>query len=383
LIEFQAGSLDIVGNGRQRQGGAVALGEGCGRRQMGAKRRLAHAVVAAHQNVGQASRRDAFIASHLAVDDDIECSAGSLVRAARPQCQVFRNGQEGYVHPAIGMHLHDHRPVRLHSGDQHRREDPRYAGRGDQHLPEQGAGVVVVLSGENAHVPYDGLLAVQVGRGDQKPATLGMFASDGLQQFGRDVFVHQFAQGRGAEKAWIEEDREAAPTQQVAGPAAGVGAFELGVPVGPDEGERRSQGAGADAGYDIEDGSVPAFRPPHQHAGPVGAVRAAARQGEQVEGFVGREQSAHFLGKGFQPRGVVGANPRILGRDQRSVSDAQRAGWASQCAAGRHRQSHHGRQQTGCDPSHRNAPHCVRRHTAASIGLSSRDKYTAPLSAAV
>ena len=111
----------------------------------------------------------------------------------------------------------------------------------------------------------------------------GGFARDGEDEFVGDEALDEIAQRLAVEHADIEQDAEAARLHQVVGGVAAIGFGELAVPVGAEEGERRDQGAGRDAGDDLEARARAGIGEADEDARAIGAAGAAAGQGQHVD----------------------------------------------------------------------------------------------------
>ena len=101
--------------------------------------------------------------------------------------------------------------------------------------------------------------------------------------------------------------------QDVAGLAAGIGGGELAVPGRSQEGEGRDQRTGADAGDHREGGASAGVRPTDHDAGAIGAVRAAAGNGQDVEllGAAFLKFSPRLGGEGERGLRIVGVEADV------------------------------------------------------------------------
>jgi len=144
----------------------------------------------------------------------------------------------------------------------------------------------IAARGDGAHVPDHCLLGVEIGGGDQQAPASSVFDGDGIEQGRIDISLDQRAQGRAAVETGPEQDVEAAPVKDPLGRIAGIGLGQALVPVRAEEGEGGGQGTGRDSGDDVELGPVAGLRPAHQNAGSEGAVRAAAGDGQHIEGLL-------------------------------------------------------------------------------------------------
>lgn len=79
-----------------------------------------------------------------------------------------------------------------------------------------------------------------------------MLFGDAPQELGRDVRVHQAGQNTRTQQAGRGQSAEAAPAYEPFGLAAGVCGPEFVVPIAAKESEGGCEGAGADAGDEVE-----------------------------------------------------------------------------------------------------------------------------------
>ena len=106
-----------------------------------------------------------------------------------------------------------------------------------------------------------------------------MLFGDAPQELGRDVRVHQAGQNTRTQQAGRGQSAEAAPAYEPFGLAAGVCGPEFVVPIAAKESEGGCEGAGADAGDEVERRTISPLAPARQDARAVCAVSAAARDG--------------------------------------------------------------------------------------------------------
>ena len=147
-----------------------------------------------------------------------------------------------------------------------------------------------VLAGrDRRHVPDDGLERIHVGGANEQDAALGIFGCDFIEEGACDIGFDDARQRPRVGHRITEYPRgDPALLENVLLRGRRVDRLEHVVVLRPDEGEGRNQRAGADPGDDLEFRPRAGCGPAVEEAGTIGAVVAAAGDGEEV----GRRQIA-------------------------------------------------------------------------------------------
>ncbi len=182
-----------------------------------------------------------------------------ILRRRRPWHREARSRQDVGLdedlirRDAVDMHLLD-RMVAGPGLDHHGREHRRNAGRGHQHIAEQGQRIGPAAGRDGAHVPDDGTLGVEVG-GDHEEAPTGpMLGRDPVQETGGRVGVDHGAQRRRIHQAVAGEDLERVLGRPDAGRAIARVEFRHdGILGRPEEREGGDQRTRAHAAHHVED----------------------------------------------------------------------------------------------------------------------------------
>jgi hypothetical protein len=164
-----------------------------------------------------------------------------------------------------------------------RREQAWDCGRGQQHVPEQLERAGIAARSDAAHIPDHRPLRIEIGGADQESAAPRVLVRDLLQEFRRDVARDHAGERRVARKRiTAEEAADRMFGHQLIGGISGVDRLQSRVVARPEKGERRRQRAGADAGDDVEFGTVATRGPADQEACAECAIGAAAGNGEEA-----------------------------------------------------------------------------------------------------
>ena len=206
---------------------------------------------------------------------------------------------------------------------------------------------------QRADVPDDGTLGIEIGGADHQQTALLVFARDGVEHLLVGVALDHLRERRGVGHGIVEHGGEQATgTKDLVRGHGRVDLAQGGVVVGPEEGEGRNQGAGADAGHYLEFGPRPGFGPAVHQAGAERAVVAATGHGEVAH----RRQPHHLSGarraggpeRGFLAiegaRGFLDQGPGVTVGEEARVGDTERLG---ACGVGlRHRRPTFGERTT-------------------------------------
>jgi hypothetical protein len=204
-----------------------------------------------------------------AVADDVERSpaVGIVLDGERLEIQADGIDEDLGHGAAVDVHLLKPTAARV-DVDHDRRKRARNRRRGDHQRVEQIHGLRLVAGGDPRHVPDVAHAGVEVGRGDPQLAALGVLGRDRVQEGAIDVLAKHLAQGLGVGHGVAGQAGQiAAQLEDILGGDVGVERLQLAVVGGAQEGERRDQGAGADAGHQLEHRPIAGGRPAIQHAG--------------------------------------------------------------------------------------------------------------------
>ena len=205
-----------------------------------------------------------------AVADDVERSpaVGIVLDGERLEIQADGIDEDLGHGAAVDVHLLKPTAARV-DVDHDRRKRARNRRRGDHQRVEQIHGLRLVAGGDPRHVPDVAHAGVEVGRGDPQLAALGVLGRDRVQEGAIDVLAKHLAQGLGVGHGVAGQAGQiAAQLEDILGGDVGVERLQLAVVGGAQEGERRDQGAGADAGTSLNTGRSPAAVQPFSTPAP-------------------------------------------------------------------------------------------------------------------
>jgi hypothetical protein len=164
--------------------------------------------------------------------------------------------------------------------------------RGYQNVAEQLEAARGPAGGDLGHVPDDRPTSVEIGCGHQQEAAPGVLDRDLLEHLLGNGLFDQVSQRRIIGQTVVEYAADnAAFFQDVIGRNGGVKVAQVLIVFRTEEGKRRQQRAGADAGHQVERRAIAGYRPAAQQAGPESPVVSAAGQGEEMGRRQGPGQS--------------------------------------------------------------------------------------------
>jgi hypothetical protein len=162
------------------------------------------------------------------------------------------------------VHLVVRLPVRLdfdHDGGKRARD----GGRRKDDVINELPGLRRADGGNPRDVPDDRPPGIEIGGAHEERSAVGALGCNGGDDRGIEVARNELPQARGAERSIATHDvQQAARLHEVGGRVTGIDFAQHPVVRRAEESERRDQGAGADAGHDLELGPGALLRPAHQ-----------------------------------------------------------------------------------------------------------------------